>query len=69
LAATTHDDAVPQIGGFVHREQQGLNTTFLSDAGMTIPQGFIVTLMTGGDYWVVNDGTTEALRGQKASGR
>src|SRR5258708_5135534 len=54
------------VGGFVHREQQGLNTTFLSDAGMTIPQGFIVTLMTGGDYWVVNDGAGEALRGQKA---
>lgn len=52
--------------GFVHREQQGLNTTYLSSAGMTIPGGFGMTLMIGADLWVVNDGTTEASPGQKA---
>ncbi len=54
------------IAGFVHRAQQGLNTTFLSDAGMTLPIGFMATLMTGGDFWVVNDGSTQGLPGQKA---
>lgn len=54
------------VAGFVGRAQQGLNTTFLSDAGMSIPQGFMVTLFTGGDFWVVNDGATEATVGMKA---
>ncbi len=54
------------VTGFVHREQQGLITTFLSEASMFIPQGFAVTLMSGGDFWVQNDGATEALVGMKA---
>lgn len=54
------------VTGFVQRAQQGLNPTFLSDAGMTILQGLPVTLFTGGDFWVVNDGATEAQIGQKA---
>lgn len=52
--------------GFVHREQQGLITTYLSASGMLIPAGFAVTLMQAGDFWVKNDGTTEAIPGQKA---
>jgi hypothetical protein len=52
--------------GFVHREQQALITTYLTDAGMTIPAGFECGLMTGGDFWVVNSGTTEAEVGMKA---
>lgn len=54
------------VAGFCHRAQQGLNSTFLSDAGTTILQGIMVTLMTGGDFWVVNDGSTSAQVGQKA---
>lgn len=54
------------VAGFVHREQQGLNTTFLSNAGMSIPKGFMVTLMTGGDFWCVNDGAAQAVPGLKA---
>jgi hypothetical protein len=54
------------VGGFVHREQQGLITTFLSDATMSIPSGFPLTLMSGGDYWVKNSGATEAVPGQYA---
>jgi hypothetical protein len=53
------------VTGFVHREQQGLITQFLSEGSMFIPQGFNVTLMSGGDFWVINDGATEALVGQK----
>lgn len=52
--------------GFVHREQQGLNTTYLSYAGMSVPVGFPVALMKAGDFWVKNNGSTQALRKQKA---
>lgn len=54
------------VSGFVHREQQGLIVTYLANAGMVIQQGFGMTLMTGGDFWVVNSGSTQALPGQKA---
>ncbi len=52
--------------GFLMRTQQGLNSTFLSDAGMQVMQGAAVALQIGGDFWVKNDGATEALIGQKA---
>lgn len=52
--------------GFVCRHQQGLITTYLSKAGMTIPQGFACTLMSSGAYWVKNDGSGANTRGQKA---
>ena len=54
------------VSGFVHREQQGLITTFLADNGMTIQPGYNMGLMTGGDFWVKNSGSTQALVGQKA---
>ena len=54
------------VDGFVENIVQGLNPTYLSYAGMLIQPGFGVTLMTAGDYWVVNDGATEALPGMKA---
>lgn len=54
------------VAGFVHREQQGLITTFLQDATLTVPQGFPVTVHTQGDFWVKNNGATQALVGQKA---
>jgi hypothetical protein len=51
--------------GFIHREQQGLNTTYLSEAGNVIPAGFPVTLMRTGDYF---DKVTvsAAVKGDKA---
>lgn len=52
--------------GFVHREQQGLITTFLADASMVVPQGFPVNLFLTGSFWVKNAGATPALPGQKA---
>lgn len=54
------------VAGFVHRDQQGLNPTFLSPAGNTILEGFMVTLMTGGDFVVKNEGSAQAVRGMKA---
>jgi hypothetical protein len=52
--------------GFVHREQQALLTTYLDMSSMTIPKGFGVTLFSAGDFWVKNNGSTQALVGQKA---
>ncbi len=52
--------------GFVHREQQALITTYLANASNVVPQGYGITLMSGGGFWVKNDGATEALIGQKA---
>lgn len=53
------------VDGFVHREQQGLITAYLGYYGMTIQPGFMVTLMNAGDFWVKNNGATQALKGQK----
>ena len=52
--------------GFVYNDLQALDTIFLSDAGLIIPQGLPVALATQGDFWVINSGTTEAQVGQKA---
>lgn len=54
------------VTGFVHRAQQGLITDYLANAGMKIPQGFPVTLMSAGGFWVKNEGATAAVIGQKA---
>lgn len=52
--------------GFVHREQQGLITTFLQDASQIVPVGLGVTLFNSGGFWVKNDGSVTAQRGMKA---
>jgi hypothetical protein len=53
--------------GFVGRNgQPALITSFLADASMVIPAGYGMSLMIGGDYWVKNAGTTQAVNGQKA---
>lgn len=54
------------VAGFVGRAQQGLITTYLSDAGVTIPAGFQCTLFSAGGFWAKNDGATQAVPGQKA---
>ena len=52
--------------GFVHREQQGLITSYLQESGMTIPAGFPITVMNGGDVFVVNSGSGAAQVGMYA---
>lgn len=54
------------VAGFVGRAQQGLITTYLSPAGMTIPAGFQATLFSGGDFWALNTGASAARPGMKA---
>lgn len=52
--------------GLVHREQQGLNTIYLSEASMFVPQGFPITLFNGGGFWVRNAGAAQAQVGMYA---
>lgn len=53
--------------GILMRSQQGLITAYLTEAGMMIPYGFAAgDVMNGGDYWVKNNGATEAVPGNKA---
>lgn len=70
VANNNSSDVSPNFGaaaiGFVHREQQGLNTAYLTEAGMTIPAGFPVTLHSSGDFWVANSGSGQAVPGMKA---
>eukprot|EP01037_Dinobryon_pediforme_P019158 gene19158-19532_t len=54
------------VTGFVARLQQGLNTTYLSEAQQFIPAGLPVTLFSQGSFWSKNEGATQALIGQKA---
>lgn len=49
--------------GFVHRDMQGLITTWLAEASMNIPEGLPVTLMSAGDFWAQT--LTTATIGQK----
>jgi len=52
--------------GFLMLNQQALNTTFLSYAGMQVQPGAQTALQIAGDFAVQNDGPTEAQYGQKA---
>lgn len=61
-----NNNGVGPVAGFVHREQQGLITTFLTENGMTIPLGLGVNLCTGGDFWAKNTGANIATPGMFA---
>jgi hypothetical protein len=63
--AVTNNGSGPPAG-FIHREQQGLFYSPFDGAGMLVPQGFGITVMISGDYWVINRGTTSSVFGQKA---
>lgn len=49
--------------GFVHRNMQGLTDSLLTEYGTLIPEGYPVTLMSAGDFWVKT--ATAATVGQK----
>lgn len=65
IATNYATSAAPPVG-IVHNEHTGLITEYLGQASMVIPQGFEVALYDGGDFWVVNSGTNEAVPGLKA---
>jgi hypothetical protein len=62
----TQVNGAGNVAGLAYNWTQGLNTVFLSDASMLIPQGLPVALAVQGDFWVVNNGSTFAAPGQKA---
>lgn len=64
--ATVNNFGTGAITGIVPRLQQGLITTYLAYASMVIQSGFQMQLMSSCGIWVVNDGATQALPGQKA---
>lgn len=51
------------VAGFIHREQQGMVTTYLANASMGLPAGFGVTVMSSGGYWARNAGASQAIPG------
>lgn len=51
--------------GFIHREQQALITTYLAEASNLVPEGFPITVMRTGDYYVTATVST-AVVGEKA---
>src|SRR5271156_2271265 len=51
------------VAGFVYNDLQALDTVFLSGSTLVIPAGLPVALAVQGDFWVVNNGTTEAIPG------
>lgn len=54
------------VSGLCYNDTQALDTQFLSDGTMVIPEGLPLALMIQGDWWVVNDGPSEVLVGMKA---
>lgn len=64
--ATVYNSGFGLPSGFVHREMQASIVTYLAAFGNTILAGMPLTLMSSGDYWVKNDGATEAEYGMKA---
>ena len=54
------------VAGLVGRTAQALNTSYLANAGTTIPAGFGVEVFSAVDMWVVNDGSYTAVPGMKA---
>ncbi len=54
------------VAGIVHRQNVGQITTYLAKSGLSIPQGNAVSLLTGGDIWLANSGSSLAQSGMKA---
>jgi len=52
--------------GIIGNHLQGLISVFLKEASLLLPTGLPCAVITAGDRWVVNRGSTQALIGQKA---
>lgn len=60
ITAQTVPNGAPQ--GFVYADQQGLDTRYLQEATMLLPQGFMAQLAAGGDVYAYS--STPSLIGQ-----
>jgi hypothetical protein len=54
------------IAGIIPREQQALITVYLAESGLVVPSGFMVNVLTAGDIWLKNEGTTQCTPGMFA---
>jgi hypothetical protein len=54
------------VSGFVSRHWQGVSTVWPFEFATTIPAGMAMALHVGGDFWVKNSGSGQALPGMKA---
>lgn len=64
--STVNSFGIGLPAGIIHRQQQALNSTYLSEAGEVIPSGFQLAIMADADLWIKNDGSTTAVPGMKA---
>jgi len=62
----TQANGAGNVAGLLYNDTQALNTVFLSDGSMEVPEGLPVSLAVQGDFIVVNEGLSEAVVGQKA---
>jgi hypothetical protein len=63
ITASNFGTAPNAPDGFVHRDQQALITKYLGIASLLVPQGFPITLMRSGDFWVRNYGPSALTKG------
>lgn len=49
--------------GFVHRDQQGIITTYLADDTLLMAAGFPITLFSAGGFWALNAGSSTSAIG------
>lgn len=66
IASNSATPGQGQPNGFVRNDHSAVITTYLGKSSLLIPAGFPVTLFDAGDFWVMNNGATEAVPGQKA---
>lgn len=62
----TQQNGSGNAAGLLYNDTQGLNTVFLSDGTLGIPEGLPVSLATAGDWWVINNGSSFCEVGMKA---
>ena len=63
---TLNSTGVGAPTGFIHREQQGLITAYLAEAGIVIPPGMGATACSGAGVWALNSGSTTSAIGNVA---
>lgn len=54
------------VTGVIHRDQQAIITTYLEDATLRMYPGYQATVFNGGSFWMLNEGSTTAVVGNKA---
>lgn len=64
--ATVNSFGAGPVSGFVSRHWQAVSTVWPFENPTMIPPGLAMGLHTGGDFWVKNNGSGQAILGMKA---